>query len=139
MALIIIISIILLSILFICKAIKDIIQFDYDNSIFNNQTGFNCRWWNPELSWINKYQRGDRTFTKEKFLGSTTIFVFVTDAWHFFGFIQHNCIISIFILLVSVSLNLDWYYWIAIYLGLYITGTSVFNLFYEIILKRKQR
>ena len=39
----------------------------------------NAQFWNPELSWTNKYKNGD-PLQGAKFPGSTTIFVGTTDA-----------------------------------------------------------
>ncbi len=41
----------------------------------------NEQYWNPHESWKNKYLNGDPA-QGEKFPGSTTIFVFSTDAFH---------------------------------------------------------
>ena len=48
------------------------------------------RWLNKELSWRFKYEKHDPRWG-EKFPGSTTIFVFLTDGWHLFQFIFHTC------------------------------------------------
>ena len=64
----------------IFNAVMDILQYKYSQSVFNNLSN---KWWNPKISWKNKYKNG----LKEQgpaFVGSTTIFVFITDAWHFF-------------------------------------------------------
>jgi hypothetical protein len=44
-------------------------------------------WWNPALSWHNKYEGGIPAQGPD-FPGSTTVFVFVTDAYHLFGAID---------------------------------------------------
>lgn len=41
----------------------------------------NPQYWNPELSWSNKYKNGDPA-QGAKFWGSRTIFVFTTDGYH---------------------------------------------------------
>jgi len=41
----------------------------------------NAQFWNPELSWTNKYKNGD-PLQGAKFPGSTTIFVGTTDGYH---------------------------------------------------------
>lgn len=55
---------------------------------YHYHTGFkprfknaNDQFWNPELSWRNKYLNGDPKLGP-KFYGSTTSFVFTTDAYH---------------------------------------------------------
>ncbi len=43
----------------------------------------NEQYWNPYESWTNKYMHNDPA-QGEKFFGSTTVFVFSTDAYHLF-------------------------------------------------------
>ena len=45
------------------------------------------KWWTMEDSWRNKWKNGDPK-QGEAFLGSSTVFVFTTDAWHFFQMIM---------------------------------------------------
>ena len=65
----------------ISKAVMDTISFHYDTSVFKNSG----TWFNPSLSWNNKY-----TWSKNKFIAwlLQNPLVLLTDAWHFFGFIQ---------------------------------------------------
>jgi len=44
----------------------------------------NPQFWNPDLSWRNKYMNGDPA-QGEAFLGSSTIFVAATDGYHAMG------------------------------------------------------
>lgn len=44
----------------------------------------NPLWWNPAESWRNKYEDGDPA-NGAAFPGSTTVLVFLTDAYHLFG------------------------------------------------------
>ncbi len=48
----------------------------------NPDSGWFDKWANPATSWRNKWAEGSTT--KPRFFGSSTFFVFVTDAWHFF-------------------------------------------------------
>lgn len=73
------------------EGVMDTLQFHYSNSIFYHLK--NKLFWNPEISWKNKYKDGDPK-KGEKFLFSTTLFVSLTDAWHLFKLIKN---ISIFI------------------------------------------
>lgn len=63
----------------ISNAIMDTLQFHFSTSRFS-QLG---EWWNPVESWKRKWKNGNR-LDGERFPGSSTVFVFVTDAWHFF-------------------------------------------------------
>jgi len=58
----------------------DVISFHYDSfqKVHHNA---NPQFWNPQLSWKNKWKNGDKV-QGEKFLGSSTFLVWTTDAWH---------------------------------------------------------
>jgi hypothetical protein len=71
------------------EAIMDKIQFHYDSSIFSNPK-LKQNFWNPALSWVNKWKDGSAR--EERFLGSSTIFVFTTDAWHLFKFVRNTAL-----------------------------------------------
>lgn len=62
-----------------CKAMCDVIAHDDG---FSHWGG----WWSRD-GWRRKYKNGDPS-QGEKFPGSATVFVFITDAWHFFQFLQ---------------------------------------------------
>lgn len=59
---------------------SDVMQFKYSRSVFASNS-FNDNFWNPKLSWRNKYMNGDPE-QGALFLGSTTLFVNLTDGWH---------------------------------------------------------
>lgn len=72
----------------ISEAIMDTIQFHYERSIFKlDPIKYNPLFWDASISWQNKYK--ENSMTEEKFYGSKTIFVFLTDAWHFFKFLRN--------------------------------------------------
>lgn len=71
------------------------------------KNAFKSNWWNKSDSWINKYatklvsnhRKGFKHWYyfgfyypkyQERFMYSTTIFVFLTDGWHFLQFIFLN-------------------------------------------------
>ena len=68
------------------EAIMDKIQFHYDRSIFSDPK-LKQTVWNPNESWKNKWKSDLKT---ERFPGSSTIFVFTTDAWHLFKFFRNT-------------------------------------------------
>lgn len=116
-------TIIFLVIAAICKAVKDTVEFHFDYSIFSK---FNAKYWNPSISWKNKYKEDLKT---PKFWGSTTVFVMFTDAWHLFDFLQ----------LVSFLLAIIFYdkmiYFVADFVIFYIIFCCIFELFYSLIFK----
>lgn len=75
------ISIIFIVLASICKSIKDTLNFHFETSVFRNLGKF----WCPAISWKNKYKDDLKT---PKFFGATTFFVWITDGWHLFDFLQ---------------------------------------------------
>lgn len=69
----------------VCNSIMDVLSTRYDVSIFGNYS--NQLFWDWKISWRNKWKNGD-ILQGEKFLFSSTIFVFLTDAWHLFKFLM---------------------------------------------------
>ena len=72
------------------SAASDILHHRFHESIFKN---LNDLWWDPTFSWRNKYKRRS-PYLGPKFFGSTTIFLFLTDASSMFNFIHINALIS---------------------------------------------
>jgi hypothetical protein len=56
--------------------------------------GADASFWNPAISWKNKYANGD-PLQGEKYFGSSTVFVFTTDAYHLFRTINKMNLITI--------------------------------------------
>lgn len=115
-----------------CKGVMDTIQFHYEISIFNNEN-HNQLFWDPKLSWRNKYKKNSRS---PKFWGSTTIFVFVTDAWHLFQFLTYTLIfVSLGIaLLVPNTISMWILLLLTLYRGLFGLG---FTMMYNKILPKQ--
>ena len=59
------------------------------------------------MSWKNKYKEDEKT---PKFFGSTTFFVFLTDAWHLFKFVKNtfNIVFGVSMFLVGYCYNLQY-------------------------------
>ena len=133
-----IISIVLLIVAAIAEAIMDKLQFHFDDSVFWKLRG--NKWWDPKISHLNKWKNGDKS-QGEAFPGSSTIFVFVTDAWHFFQFIQLRTLIGAVVLFTIAILSFvswdDWIKYIISYVVLSIIFSGTFELFFSIILKKR--
>lgn len=86
------ITIILISLSAICKAIADKLQFHFSTSIFKNFTK-----WNPKESWKNKWKNGEKS-QGEAFRFSSTWLVAFTDVWHLFQSLQWHFIIAAVVL-----------------------------------------
>ena len=82
----------------IANGYMDTLQFHYGRSIFPQEDtedeyfGRGYGFWNPGVSWKNKY-RDYPTDKRPKFFLSTTLLVMFTDGWHFTQFIMNTCII----------------------------------------------
>lgn len=120
------------------KAVMDTLQFHFSSSVFKKLKG--NYFWDPSISWKNKYKNKDPK-QGEAFPGSTTIFVFVTDAWHFFQFLFLRFIFAAMVLL-GLFARLSPWSWGNVYLDLltaYIALSIIFGLtftlFYKYILK----
>lgn len=116
----------------ISEAIMDKLQFHYHKSIFKfNPVKYNQLFWDASISWKNKYK--ENSMTEPKFYGSTTMFVFLTDAWHLFKFLR-NIFLFIGLPLIAIGpLNI----FLAIILARIIYGLF-FNLFFDKILEKKE-
>lgn len=125
--LLIVVTIILVCIAGISNAIMDILQHKFKLSIFYNSK-FNELFWNPRKSWKNKWTWSNGAL-KEKFLGSSTVFVFVTDAWHLFQFIYNTC--------WQLAISIHTPYPVVSFVVLKTLNSGVFELFYKYILKKR--
>lgn len=62
-------------------AIRDAIAHNFNATRFADmRPGFWRDYFNPAVSWRNKWRAG--SYSEERFWGSSTVFVFITDAWH---------------------------------------------------------
>jgi len=86
-------------------------------------------WWAGHESWINKYKNGDKE-QGPKFPGSTTVFVWVTDGWHFFQAIFLSGWMIAFIWYAHEYAGLEWYWECLI---LFVGWRIVFQLTYWMI------
>jgi hypothetical protein len=85
----------------VSESIMDTLQFHYYNSIFKSFK--NELFWNPEISWKNKYKNGN-PLDGERFLFSKTLFVGLTDGWHLFKLIRNfSLFFGIFLLEVKTK------------------------------------
>jgi len=114
----IIIPILLMIISGTSKAVMDTLQYHFDRSIFKGD------WFNPNLSWNNKY-----TWSSNKFISwlIQNPFVFLTDGWHFFGMLHRISLVSI------LFFHITWW-WVPI---LYLIFSVVFHIFFTYIFKEK--
>ena len=133
------ISLILICLAGALNAAMDILFTNYNNSIFSR---FNPLWWNPEESWKFKwvyplqpstpkwYYFGFLPRYEERFPYSSTILVWLTDAWHFIKALMLLAIVvSIVVYNPIICPVIDW----IIY---YISWTFTFTIFYDYIYRK---
>lgn len=107
----------------IFSAIMDKINFHFERSVFSKRSS---SFWNPLESWKNKWKKDD--YTKERFPGSSTIFVGFTDAWHLFKTLSKVS------LMVASFLCGSWW----LLLICYIIHSMVFELFFRRIFEKRK-
>lgn len=93
-----------------------------------------------DITWRNKYRYSpDKKGLVPRFPLSTTVLVFVTDAWHFFGFLHRNAMILAFAVLaesgVSLMLDLHIRSWIVI-TAIWATSAVVLNASFELVYRK---
>ena len=127
------IGLILVLIAGICKGIMDKLQFHYWDSIFNSPK-LNKYFWDPAVSWMNKYKDLEVINKEPKFFGSITFLVWTTDAWHLFQMLNNLTLISGMLL---IGFNVENWKMLTLFgvIG-YTVYTTVFELFYSRIFKK---
>ena len=116
--------IILLVIVFgVSKAICDISESSFANSKLGN---LNPLFWDKHKSWRNKWKDGVAT-NGERFFGSSTFLVWITDAWHLFNLISYVSLILTGILITKIT-DIVYLYPLPLIIGL-----IVFELFYRFL------
>jgi hypothetical protein len=106
----------------IFNACMDVVQFHFSTSIFKN---LNKNYFNPAYSSANKWKDGF-FLNGEKFFGSSTFLVFLTDFWH----------LSKFMMLLSISASIVIYQpiigWYLDWFLAYLSFTIPFEIFYRL-------
>jgi hypothetical protein len=136
----------LLFISFSAYAVMWTLQFRFTESVFKN---LNRNYWNPAVSWSNKWKmqstmdlayfvKDSKGKTLEKFRGSSTIFVWLTDAFHLFQFIFLNSLFLAFSF-IAEGKEIDGYtlQWWSAFIGIRIIYALVFEgLFGWLLIKK---
>ena len=121
----------------VLDAVMDTLKDHYSISIFANE---NAKYWNPAISWKNKYVDFDpaKGFIKWNVLGlEINKPVIFTDAWHLAKFFRegYNKLAIISVLFIAIQINIAI---VAIFLlMLSITRNIAFDVFYNDILIKK--
>lgn len=129
-------AIILILICGIAAGFKDRLQFHFntlkpvrwilwvvDRLTSKRPVFFTEQFWNPELSWKNKYRNRDPG-QGEKFRHSTTLLVWLTDGYHLLQFFQLNGLILAIALVAPAP-------WIILFPILRLFYGLMFTIFYK--------
>ena len=81
------------------KGFNETLMFHWD-AFHRKFPGANTQWFNPNVSWKNKYENGDPE-EGEKFPMSTTMFVMTTDQYHLDNFINRTAWMSTIMIKMS--------------------------------------
>lgn len=109
-----------------CNAVMDTIAFKYKRSIFKN---LNAQYWNPAKSWRNKY-KDKMVFKGPAFIGSTTVFSFLTDAWHLFQFLSNSFLALSVSIIYHETVNPNLWYSLGLFLVLKASWGITFESLY---------
>lgn len=94
----------------------------------------NDQYWNPEISWLNKYEDFDRYGKKEAYFGSTTFLAWTTDAYHLTSVISNTSLIGATCIITIGEKRKWWEYGIDI-LAMSLSRSAGFHLIYSQIYK----
>jgi len=125
------IVLIIFSILFtlisgVSKAICDVSSI---NGSLDKLSSLNPFYWRKSISSVNKWKNQDPK-QGEKFFGSSTFFVFLTDAWHLFDVIRDISLIVCGITTFSLCIVTGIYPWLII-ISIYPIRQIIFQITYS--------
>lgn len=127
------ISLLLMSIAGVMKAVIDTNLFHHEQSIFKGKPFFNSN-----ESWKLKYRNGDKA-QGDRFFLSSTLFVFCTDSFHLFGMLNHFLIVAAIVLYSPITpIKIKVLSVLVDFVIIKIAHQSVFHAFYTWIFARKK-
>lgn len=86
------------------EGLMDWLQFRLPHD-FSRDDLRNSQYWNPLLSWKNKWHDGDPK-NGEAFCQSSRLFVFLTDGWHMMKFIRNIFIFAAVLVVATCELTI---------------------------------
>lgn len=113
------------------NAVMDMLAHHYSTSKFSLKK--NQQYWNPKLSWRNKWKNGDPE-QGERFFLSSSLLVFTTDAWHFYKWIMLSVIPIPGAMIVGFTFWGHWVFFVVGYIVLRTAFAGTFHLFYHGVL-----
>jgi hypothetical protein len=106
----------------LCNVTMDHIQYHWDMLFAHWFPAGKDQWWNPAISWKNKYKKS--YFWTKVF---STLLVFTTDFWHLLKFLFLN---SIFLIIALMSdPGIEWWKYILVLVFLNVCWGILFEIF----------
>ncbi|WP_216726124.1 hypothetical protein [Hymenobacter siberiensis] len=126
---------VLLGIAATAKAAVDTLTHQAGNNIFEAMGS----WWDARTSWKNKYKPGswEAGHPTPRFWGSTSLFVFVTDFWHFADFIYLTAFLLSGLLCGLAIADSPWWAVPLVVLTYKAAFGAVFELLYQRVFRSK--
>lgn len=90
----------------------------------------NDQYWNPQISWTNKYKNNNPA-DGPKYFGSTTFLVYTTDGYHMTRFVENVAIGSAIVLRINVYEKRKWWYYVIEGAGYWLVNRAGFVLVYD--------
>ena len=128
----IIIIVMLLIIAMMCRSLVHTLLHHFGTFLLKYRIK-NIRWWNPSISWKNKYvlDEDEEPVTKDgKPVRNKKIIQF-SDAFHFFNMIELGCYVLAVTIGIWWALGLVWWWFLIIYGMIGLVIILSFNLFYD--------
>ena len=98
------------------NGVMDTLKDHYAPSIFPKEGetlhGKSPQYWDPRISWKNKYKDWDNGDQRPAFTGAKTYLVWLTDGWHRYQFYQLACMRTALILLISALIRIHKNKWL---------------------------
>lgn len=121
---------------------RDVLSFRYTQSVFPQTAdeqllGGNEQYWNPALSWRNKWAGGDPA-QGEAFPLSSGALVWLTDGWHLMQFIMLTAFQLAIALPVVRLLRLRWWWVIIALVPLKLAFSAGFAIMFSWALLRRR-
>ena len=110
-----------------CDGGAESLKFHYEK--VDSKLNLNDKFWNPEISWKNKYKDGNPD-NGAAFKGSTTCFVGVTDGYHLLR--TGRNIMAITAITLKIGNKQKWWYYFLEAALFYLSYQIGFTITYEI-------
>jgi hypothetical protein len=130
----VLITLIIVALAAVCNAVMDVLQFHFKQSVFAE---YDEQFFNPAISWRNKYVNHDPVFGLKKIFGLIPVPAAFTDAWHLAKSLMIGLLLTAIVMYGYLVNQQTFAGLIDDFLWLSLTWNIVFLTFYKKILRRK--